>query len=160
ASGDTVIIPAGTCTWTSGVTTAGKGLTVTGAGSGRVVAYSLDTLALTTGSKSLTIAPENVSGTMPTLGVGQTLRIIELGWLGNFLQGTVTSFNSSTGALVMNITSAGGTCPAAGPPNQMDSNCGRWMITTPATTTIINNTSAGSAMFSVSENTSTHANIS
>ena len=30
--GDTVIIPAGSCTWTSGVTISGKGITLTGQG--------------------------------------------------------------------------------------------------------------------------------
>ena len=34
AEGDTVIIPAGTCTWNSGVTISGKGITVAGAGQG------------------------------------------------------------------------------------------------------------------------------
>lgn len=39
---------------------------------------------------------------------GQTLKIIQTGTPGNFMQGTVTSYNSTTGALVMNITSVGG----------------------------------------------------
>ena len=38
--GDTVIIPAGSCAWTSGVTISGKGITVTGQGSGRIIAIS------------------------------------------------------------------------------------------------------------------------
>src|ERR1043166_577146 len=46
-TGDTVIIPAGTCTWTSGVTL-NKGITVRGAGAGRIIAYSLSTLTLGT----------------------------------------------------------------------------------------------------------------
>src|SRR6266404_1529388 len=39
SGGDTVIIPAGKCTWTSSVTIAGKGIHIQGAGSGRIIAY-------------------------------------------------------------------------------------------------------------------------
>jgi len=46
ATGDTVTIPSGTCTWTSGVTISGKGITVKGAGSGRIVARTSNTLSL------------------------------------------------------------------------------------------------------------------
>jgi hypothetical protein len=61
AEGDTVNIPAGTCTWTSGVTISGKGIILQGAGSGRIIAYSADTLAIGTGTKTV-----NIAGYSPT----------------------------------------------------------------------------------------------
>ena len=58
AEGDTVIVPEGTCTWTSGVTISGKGIIVQGAGSGRIIAYDngTETLTIGTGTKTFTIA--------------------------------------------------------------------------------------------------------
>ena len=161
--GSTVIIPAGNCSWTSGVSISGKGVTVRGAGSGRIVAYSVTSsgLPLTTGTLSLTISPTNVANVMPSLSVGQMLRVIELGFLANFMQGTVTSFNSSTGALVMNITNAGGTCGTLNS-GGMNSNCKRWMISTApsfAETVLINNLTSG-GMFTVTEDTTVHTSIS
>ena len=56
ATGDTVTIPTGTCTWTSGVTISGKGITVQGAGSGRIVARTSDTLSIATGTLTISWA--------------------------------------------------------------------------------------------------------
>jgi hypothetical protein len=159
--GQTVTLPAcpSGVSWTSGVTISGKGITVQGAGAGRIVAYDVtaSALPLTTGMLNLTISPTNASGTMPSISAGQTLNVHELGFIANFMQGTVNSFNSSTGALSMNITSAGGTCGTAGPPNTMKSNCKRWLIATIPQTVLINN--ASGALFVVTEDTSVHTTI-
>lgn len=156
SNGDTVTIPAGSCTWTSGVTISGKGLTITGAGSGRIVAISNSTAALTTGSKTFTLIADNVAGTLPTLTPGQTLIIQELGAEANSLTGTVTSLTGST--LVMSIASATGTCGSNGSGDGV-SNCARWTFATPATTSIIND-SATNPLFTVTEDTTNSTNIS
>ena len=53
--GQAVSIPAGTCSWTSGVTISGKGITVQGAGSGRIIAYDNGTEVLTVATGTLTV---------------------------------------------------------------------------------------------------------
>lgn len=154
--GDTVTIPAGSCTWTNGISLSGKGITVTGAGSGRIIAISSSTLTLGTGSKSLTIASDNAAGTLPTITTGQTLLIQETGAEANFLQGTVTSFSGTS--LVMNITTEGGTCGSNGSGDGV-SNCARWTIATLATTTIINN-STSNPLWTMTLDASVHDNFS
>ena len=151
--GDTVNIPAGTCAWTTGVTISGKGITVQGAGSGRIVAYSSSALTIGTGAKTLTLASDRVDGTYP-LGPtpGQTLTLFETGTSTNYMTGTVTSFSGSS--LVMNITSLGGSCGA----NSL-SNCKRWLVTTPSSTVIIDN-SVTTSLFNVTEDTTYSTNIS
>ena len=68
------------------------------------------------------------------------------------MTGTVTSY--SAGTLVMNITTNGGSCGSNG-----QSNCKRWLVSTqPATVLINNNTST--YLFSVTEDTVVHTNIS
>ncbi len=165
AEGDTVNIPAGTCAWTSGVTISGKGIIVQGAGGGRIIAYSSSTLTVATGSQTLTVAGTNVSGTptttsvagVPTIASGETLKISETGNRQNFIQGTVTSFNSSTGSLAMSITSTGGACGNSSDSASI-SNCARWLIATIPQTVFINNSST--ALFSVTEDSSVHTNLS
>lgn len=155
SEGETVYIPSGTCTWTSGVTLSGKGVNLLGAGGGGIIAYSSSTLSIGTGSKTLTVSGTRVSGTpaspiAPTITTGEALTISETGNRQNYIMGTVTSFNSSTGSLVMNITSTGGSCGNSSS-SQSPSNCGRWLITVPASTILINNSS--STMFAVTEDT-------
>lgn len=153
SSGDTVNIPAGTCAWTTGVTISGKGITVQGAGSGRIIGYSSSTMTIGTGSKSLTISSTNVV-TSPTISAGQTLTVFETGTSTNNMTGTVTSYNSSTGALVMNITSSNGSCGS----NHL-SNCKRWLVSTPSSTVIVNNSTTND-LFAVTESTAASINIS
>jgi hypothetical protein len=149
AAGDTVVIPNGTCAWTSGVTINGKAVKVQGGGAGRVIAYSLTPLTIGNGSKTLTVASTRVDGAL-SISNGQTLRISENGFRQNFLEGTVTSY--SAGTLSMNITSSGGTIGTAGPPNTMKSNGKRWLISTMASTVLTNN--AGSnTLFALTEAT-------
>ena len=160
--GQTVTIPAGTCTWTSGVTISGKGITVQGAGSGRIIAVSSTTLTLGSGTKTLTVTGADPGITL-SISNGQTLTLYETGTITNYMTGTVTSYASGTGTLVMNITSSGGTCGANGL-----SNCKRWLVSTPSTTTLINNmagssgggASSSNTMFWIAEDTSSHTDIS
>ena len=154
AQGDAVIIPAGTCTWTSGIAISGKGITVSGQGSGSIVAYSSSPLSLGLGSKVLSIMAAAVSGSL-TITNGEELTISELGNRQNYMVGTVTSY--SAGNLTMNITSAGGVCGTSSA-SLSPSNCKRWLISTQPTTVLINNSS--STMFSVTEDSSIHTNLS
>jgi len=163
--GQTVAIPP--CptgvSWTTGVTISGKGISVVGAGSGRAVAYSWSTLGLATGTASLTIQANNVAGTLPSLTNGQTLRIMELVYPSNYLQGTVTSYDPSTGALTINATSAAGTCGATGPAGGPNSSCQRWVVlSTPGVneTKLINNMGFNNDMFSITIDGSYHTSIS
>ena len=160
SEGQTVSIPAGTCTWTSGVSISGKGIVLQGAGAGRVIGVSITGSAVPIGDGSVTFS--NViaattagvlSNAQPSISVGETLRIIENGFLANFMQGTVTSF--SGGTLVMNVTSSGGACGTTAP-NAMNSNCKRWLISTLPSTKLVDN--AG-AMISITEDTSFHTTV-
>lgn len=150
-SGDTVSVPAGTCTWTSGVTISGKGVSVQGAGSGRIIAYSSTSLSLGTGGKTLILGSTNVSSSTLAISAGQTLTISETGTRSNYMTGTVTSYVGTT--LVMNITSSGGSCR-----NNSNSNCKRWLISTPPSTVIVNNSS--SILFDISEDLNVHTSLS
>jgi hypothetical protein len=146
--GDTVLIPAGTCTWTSGVTISGKGIAIKGAGSGRIIAYDDGVENLTVGTGALTV---KVAGFSPgfsgaSFTPGGILRVFQNNAQGNYMQGTVTSYVG--GVLTMNITTTAG-----------GSTTHRWLIATMATTTIVNN-SASTSLFSITEDTSVHTNIS
>jgi hypothetical protein len=168
SSGDTINISTGSATWSSGVTISGKGVKLQGAGAGRIIAYFTTASALVpaNGTLSQTITSTsavNILATTSDLGSkisnGQTLLVYELGYTNNFMQGTVASFNSSTGALVMNITSSGGSCPASNSSNGfMPSNCKRWLVTTLPSTTITD-TATGN-MLDVTEDSSVHTTIS
>ena len=160
--GDTVIIPSGTCIWTSGVTISGKGIKLQGSGSGRVIGVSVTSSAVSigTGTKTFSgVIAATVNGVLssaqPIVTPGQTLIIYENGFLANFMQGTATSLTG--GVLTMNITSAGGTCGTAGPPNTMNSNCKRWLITTLPSTRLINNSS--SYMVTITEDSTVHTTV-
>lgn len=160
--GKTCTIPAGTCTWTSGVTLSGKGINIVGAGTSRVIAIASTSSAvpLQAGGLTLTIQGADPGNPTPNIVAGETLAIEETGTEANSLTGTVTSFNSSSMQLVMNITSVSGTCGS----NSL-SNCKRWLVTTvPSTRTVIVNNAQGSSMgsgglFSITEDTSVDTSI-
>lgn len=161
--GGTVVIPAGTCTWTSGVTISGKGIVVQGAGAGRVIGVSVTSSAVPigTGTKTFSgVIAATVQGVLsnaqPSLSAGQNLIIYENGFLGNSMSGTVTSL--SGGTLTMNITSATGACGATAPANTMQSNCKRWLITTPPSTKLINNLTSAQVI-KITEDTSFHTTV-
>jgi hypothetical protein len=153
SEGSTVNIPAGTCTWTTGVSITGKGITLAGAGSSRIIAISESALKLGAGSLTLTVTGADPGGSL-TITPGQTLTISETGTETNFMTGSVTSYNSVSGSLVMNITSSGGSCGS----NSL-SNCKRWLVATPATTTIINNDSSDTPLFEVAEDTAYNTSV-
>ncbi len=137
-AGDTVVIPAGSCTWTSGITIA-KGIKVQGGGSGRIIARSTSTLSVGTGTRTIsTQSGLNIS-------VGQTLRISQNGARANYMVGTVSSYSGTT--LTMNITSLGGS-----------GSYHLWLVSTTPTTVIVNNTNT--TLIDVTENTTKHIEIS
>lgn len=145
--GDTVIIPAGTCTWTSGVTISGKGISVQGAGSGRIVGYDngVEVLTVATGTLVVDVAGFSNGFGASSIATGQTLRVFENGARSNWMQGTVTSF--AAGLLTMNITSTSGSAKTH-----------RWLLSTIPATVIVNN--SGATLFSVTEDSTIHTNLS
>jgi hypothetical protein len=157
SEGYNVVIPAGTCSWTSGVTVSGKGLNINGAGSGRIIAYDAGTTAYVpaTGTQTFTIAGFSPGFSASSITTGMTLTAFASDYLSNSMTGTVTSYNSSTGALVMNITSTTGTgsCPV-----YSQTACVRWFFATQPSTVIINNSS--NPLFAITEDTSVHTNWS
>jgi hypothetical protein len=154
--GQTVSIPAGACTWTTGVSISGKGISVTGAGSSPIIAISSSTLALGTGTLTLTVQGADPGSTL-SISPGQSLTVAETGTETNFMTGTVTSYSSGT--LVMNITSDSGKCGS----NSL-SNCKRWLVEIPQNpakmTLITNNDTTNTPLFTVAEDTSFNTNIS
>lgn len=155
ATASTVIIPGGTCTWTSGVTISGKGIAVQGSGSGRIIAVSSSPQTLATGSKTFTVTGAD-PGKALSISTGQTLNVTETNNRTNAMSGTVTSFGGNT--LVMNITSASGSCALVAYPSIPEVNCGRWLISTAPTTVLINNSS--STLFAVTEDSTFHTSLS
>lgn len=152
SEGDTVTIPAGTCTWTAGVTISGKGVDVIGAGSARIIARDngSDLHSVATGALTLNIKYYSPGFSASSISAGQTLLVFQLGAPANFMQGTVTSINKSTNALVMNVTETGGSATGVH----------RWEITTVVpTSTVIINSSTSTALFDVTEDTSFHTSI-
>ena len=146
ASGDTVAIPSGTCSWTSGVSISGKGIRLLGSGSGRIIAYTADTLTVAVGAMSTTITMTNTP--TATITAGQTLRISQLGNRANFMEGTVTAWNSATGLLALNVTSTGGSGATH-----------RWLVSTPPATVLTDNISSGATMIDITEDVSRHVEI-
>jgi len=146
--GETVTIPSGTCTWTSGVTISGKGIALRGAGSGRIIAYDTGAsmVSIGTGSQIWTIAGYSPGFSASSISVGETLRMFETNSDSNWMQGTVTSLVGST--LTMNISSTSGS-----------GSTHRWLISTlPSTVIVANNSSA--PLFAITEDTSFHTNWS
>ena len=125
ANGDTVVIPAGTATWTSSLNVT-KAIWLQGSGSGRIIARSLTSNTIGTGAKTFT-TQNGLS-----ISTGQTLRVIQTGKRYNYMQGTVTSYSGTT--LVMDINSSGGSGVNA-----------FWHIATSPTTVIVNNYSSGAS---------------
>lgn len=141
--GDTVIIPAGTATWTSGVNI-GKAITIQGAGAAQFVGHSQTAATVGTGTKtfSLTARP----GFVPS--VGQTLRAIFPCNGSDYMQGIVSSYSGST--LVLNVTSSGGS-----------GSFPYWtFLRIPAATTTIVNNCTAAPPFTISEAANGHVNLS
>ena len=120
SDGDMVVIPPGTCLWTSGVTIRNKGIRLLGGGSGRIIARSASIVTVGSGSKEFEIQ----SGLAIT--AGQILRVSQLGTRSNFMEGAVISYSGTT--LRINATNTGG----SGTPKV-------WIVSTSPTTVIVNN---------------------
>ncbi len=104
--GDTITLPAGTFSWSTGVKIT-KAIKIQGAGSGRIIGRSRTSVAVGTGSKTFTTQ----SGL--NISVGQILTIESMplanGTIdgrGTYMRGTVTSYSGAS--LVMSITATGG----------------------------------------------------
>jgi hypothetical protein len=150
--GDTVTIPVGTFTWTSSVRVT-KAVYLKGLGTaGKILGRSATAVAVGTGTKTFTVdAGLDITA-------GQTLRIWKTGGdinpstaasLGTWpwVEGTVTSYTGTS--LVMNITSTNGSGTVR-----------PWHITTPATTTIVNNVGSPGNLIEVAGPFSRSAEIS
>ena len=141
-NGDLVVIPGGTCNWTSGVTINGKRIKLQGGGSGRIIANTADTLTVGTGTRTVNIQ----SGL--NIAVGQALRLSQTGTRSNFMDGTVASYSGTTLTLTVTATGGSGT-------NH------RWLVSTAPTTVLVNNnTTANSSLIAVTESTSGRTEIS
>jgi len=124
----TVLLPPGNFGWSSGVSVS-KAIHLKGSGSGRVIGRSTSSLAIGTGSRTLT-----TQFGLP-FTVGQTLRVERTGTPvsgGNptgtrtFMVGTVNSYSGTSLTLDVNSTGGSGTHPL-------------WIISTMADTTITHN---------------------
>ncbi len=138
-TGWTVLVPAGSYSWTG--FTINKAVHLQGAGAGRVIGRSTSTVAVGTGPKTFT------TQTSLPIYVGQRLRVERTGTpvaggdatgVRTYLIGTVTSYSDTT--LVLNVTSTGG-----GGSHSV------WIISTMAATTITHN-GGGSALLNLTEN--------
>jgi hypothetical protein len=147
SNGDTVQIPAGTCTWTSGVSVSGKGIAIQGAGGGRIIAYDNGTevLSIATGSLTVNLAGFSPGFSASSITVGQTLRVFQNNSQNNWMQGTVTSISGNV--LKMNITNTGGS-----------GSTHRWLVSTLPSTVLIDN--ASTAMFALTESSSSNVSLS
>lgn len=143
SSGDTVTIPSGSFTWTSGVTISGKGIKIQGAGGGRVEGSSNTALSLTTGSKSFTIRS---GSTINGFTVAETLIVHDKFYPANTMTGTVTNWDGTT--LGMNITAATGSSPS-----------NDWDFESAAATNLILGQAAYTALFVISKDATTSTEI-
>ena len=137
-NGDTVVIPAGAATWTTGISVSRKAIQIRGAGSGRIIGRSRSSVAVGTGSK--TFATQ--SGLSVSAGQILTIESMPLAngtidGRGTYMKGTVTSYSGTS--LVMNITAAGGS-----------GTHDFWKIETQASTTINHGTDT-SVPFAITE---------
>ena len=159
--GDTLTIPAGTFSWTSGITISGKGIKLQGAGSGRVVARSNTSVTIGTGSKTFTLQAEQVASIealKSALTGGTALKVARTGGEvaggvpnGNlpWMVGTITSYNAGTRELVMNITGVNhsGTHTV-------------WNFSTDATTTIVDAAGDNTVLVAITEDTTHSVEVS
>ena len=127
--GGTVIIPAGTATWTGTGITVPKGITIQGAGAGGLLGHSDTALTLGTGLKTFALTPSSL-----TFTVGQTVSALYDADGRVYMEGTVVS--SSPTSLTLNVTSVGQSTSWSGFAGPFNA----WTFSTPAATTIINST--------------------
>ena len=99
--GDIVTIPAGSFTWTSGVSISRKGITLQGAGGGWCKGSSTTSNSIGTGTKTFTVQ----TGLGYVAGEAITVRQKYSG-SSNFMTGTVSSYSGTS--LVVSVASTGG----------------------------------------------------
>jgi len=139
--GDVVTIPAGTFSWTSGVSFSGKGITIRGAGGGWVKGSSTtsNTIA-SSGNKTFTVAAGLGFETNETITAVQ-----KSDGAVNYMTGTVASYSGTT--LVIALTSSGGSGTYT-----------QWNFRQAGSTIIVNN--AGTAvLFMITEDTTTACHV-
>jgi hypothetical protein len=140
-NGDTITLPAGTFTWSTGVRIT-KGMKIQGAGGGRVEGTSTSSLTIGTGSKSFTVRS---GSTINGFTIGETVTAHQKYISTNWMKGTVTSWDGTT--LVLNVTNTSGSGTIA-----------VWVFEVDASTVLVNNGSATD--FSVTESTAQSIEIS
>jgi len=101
--GDVIVIPAGTCTWTSGITIAGKGIKIVGSGTPNTGA---GTRGAGTSTTTLSISPNNSFFIFSGLALGKFARVGLLN-----LNSSSPSTVGGTGAFTVQFY---GTCTASG----------------------------------------------
>jgi cell division septation protein DedD len=140
-NGDTITLPAGTFTWTSGVTIS-KAIKIQGAGSGRIVGWSRSNQTFGTGSKTFTVQSGFSQPPGTTLRVWQTTTDKNL----HYMVGTVSSISGTT--LTMNITTNTGSGSAP-----------LWLMATEASTVVVHNDGTNT-LINLTENTSGDIDVS
>lgn len=157
SAGHSCSIPAGTCTWTSGVSA--SGINISGAGTSRIIAVVANqAMSLSAGSQTVTLTNGDPGVSSIPITNGQTLLFSEEGTPTNFLQGTVTSFNSTSNSITMSFGTAAGACGS----NSL-SNCKRWLVSTvpPTYTAIIDNDPGSSGpLFNLTESSVNRTTLS
>lgn len=134
SDGDTVAFPSGVnVTWSTAAAAISKAIKIQGAGGGRVEGISSSSLAIGTGTKTFTLDLDSNSGNswINNFTTSETVRARVPYNAANWMEGTVTSWNSGTRQLTLNITSTGGSGTFA-----------YWVFEMPALTTITVSTGA------------------
>ena len=140
SDGYTVLIPAGSFTWSSGLKIAGKGIRLQGAGAGGLLGHSTTSVSIGTGSKTFTTQ----SGL--ELSPGQPVRAFYTAdGRNNWMEGTVISYSGNT--LVINVSSVGGSGTKA-----------FWTFGV-LQSTLITHSAGGSVLVELSEDTSRSVEI-
>lgn len=138
AHGDTILLPPGLFSWSSGVNTNGKHITIRGAGAGRVVARSNSTITVGTGTKVLLLTDEfvaSIAALRSRITTGASIQVWRTGGAISggsptgqvpWMKGTVTSLVGNTLTINVTETNGSGTHPL-------------WIVALDARTTIQSN---------------------
>jgi hypothetical protein len=146
-NGDTVVIPAGASTWTTGISVSRKAIKIQGAGSGRIIGRSRSSVGVGTGSKTFaTQAGLSISAGQILTIESMPLANGTIDGRGTYMTGKVTSYSGTS--LVMNITVTGGS-----------GTHDFWKIETQASTTI-NHRTDSNTVFALVESTAGSIEIS
>jgi hypothetical protein len=141
-AGDIVRLPAGTATWSNGLSIA-KGIKLQGAGAGGFIGSSRTSQTIGVGTKTF-VTPPGLE-----LQAGQTVRALFIANGACFLEGTVIRYSGTS--LQLNVTRTGGS-----------GTFGAWVFAVPAQTTLINNAANdwNRALIDISEDPAASVEIS